>query len=88
MIIKLLTEHHLEVLSLTGGCTDSSESTHVKMPHCWKSHVTAQIYFKDVLNFVNVFCFLQVLVTAIASFQETLPGLSCFTLCVLMDSLV
>ena len=21
----------------------SSESTHVKMPHCWKSHATAQI---------------------------------------------
>ena len=27
MIIKLLTEHHLEFLSLTGGCTGSSEST-------------------------------------------------------------
>ena len=43
--IKLLTEHHLEFFSLTGGCQGSSESTHVKMPHCWKSHVTAQIYF-------------------------------------------
>ena len=41
--IKLLTEHHLESFSLTGGCTGSSESTHVKMPHCWKSHVMAQI---------------------------------------------
>ena len=30
-------------LCLTGGCTDSSESTHVKMPHCWKSHVTAHL---------------------------------------------
>ena len=39
--IKLLTEHHLEFLSLTGGCTGSFESTRVKMPHCWKSHVTA-----------------------------------------------
>ena len=36
MIDKLLTEHHLECLSLKGGCTGSSESTHVKMPHCWK----------------------------------------------------
>ena len=27
MSVKLLTQHHLEVLSLTGGCTDSSEST-------------------------------------------------------------
>ena len=43
MIVKLLTEHHLEFLSLKGGCRGSSESTHVKMPHCWKSHVTAHI---------------------------------------------
>ena len=27
MIVKLLTEHHLEFLSLKGGCTGSSEST-------------------------------------------------------------
>ena len=26
MIVKLLTEHHLEFLSLKGGCTGSSES--------------------------------------------------------------
>ena len=43
MIVKLLTEHHLEFLSLKGGCRGSSESTHVKMPHCWKSHELAQI---------------------------------------------
>ena len=43
MIVKLLTEHNLEFLSLKGGCTGSSESTHVKMLHCWKSHVAAQI---------------------------------------------
>ena len=30
MIVKLLTEHHLEFLSLKGGCTGSSESTHVE----------------------------------------------------------
>ena len=41
MIVKLLTEHHLEFLSLKGGCRDSSESTLVKMPHCWKSHALA-----------------------------------------------
>ena len=29
MSVKLLTEHHLEYLSLKGGCTGSSESTHV-----------------------------------------------------------
>ena len=43
MIVKLLTEHFLDFLSLKEGCTGSSESTHVKMPHCWKSHATAQI---------------------------------------------
>ena len=41
MIVKLLTEHHLEFLSLKGDCRGSSESTHVKMPHCWKSHAQA-----------------------------------------------
>ena len=43
MSVELLTEHHLELLSLNGGCTGSSQSTLVKMPHCWKLHVTAQI---------------------------------------------
>ena len=43
MIVKLLTEHHLEFLSLKGGCSGSSESTHVKMPHCSKAHATAQM---------------------------------------------
>ena len=42
MIVKLLTENHLEFLSLKGGCRGSSESTHVKMPYCWKSHAMAQ----------------------------------------------
>ena len=45
MIVKLLTEHHLGFLSLKGGCRGSSKSTHVKMPYCWKSHVTAHIFF-------------------------------------------
>ena len=40
---KQLTEHNLEILLLKGGCTSSSESTLVKMSHCWKSHVAAQI---------------------------------------------
>ena len=43
MTVKLLTEHHLEFLSLKGGCRGSSKSTHVKMPHCWKSHALAHI---------------------------------------------
>ena len=44
MVVKLLTEHHLEVLRLKGGCTRSSESTLVKLPYCWKSHVAARLY--------------------------------------------
>ena len=32
---KLLTEQHLEFICLTEGCTGSSGSIHVKMPHCW-----------------------------------------------------
>ena len=43
MSVKLLTEYHLEFLSLKGGCTGSSKSIHVKMPYCWKSHVAAQL---------------------------------------------
>ena len=41
--VKLLTEHHLELLSLKGGCRGSSKSTLVKMTHCWKTHATAQL---------------------------------------------
>ena len=44
MSVKLLTEHHLEFLSLKGGCTCSSDSTHVKMSHCWKSCVRALMH--------------------------------------------
>ena len=44
MTLRLLTEPHLEFLCSKAGCTGPSESTHVKMPHCWKSHVAAHIY--------------------------------------------
>ena len=44
MSVKLLTEHYFEFLSLKGGCTGSSESALVKMPHCWKSHVVVHYY--------------------------------------------
>ena len=43
MIVKLLTERHLEFLSITGGCRGPSESTLVKMSNCWKSHALAHI---------------------------------------------
>ena len=60
MIVKLLTEHHLEFLSLTGGYTGLSESTHVKMPHCWKSHALAQIIkIFGSHNFFNGYVLMQ-----------------------------
>ena len=46
MTVKLLTEHHLELLSLNGGCTGSSESINVKMPHCLKSHIAALMFMR------------------------------------------
>ena len=48
MIVKLLTEHHLEFLSLGGGCIGSSDSTFVKMSNCWKSHAAAHIIFTSL----------------------------------------
>ena len=55
MIVKLLTEHYSEFLSLKGGCRGSSESTHVKMPHCWKSHAQAHIIFSLLQLQVEVY---------------------------------
>ena len=65
MTVKLLTEHHLEFLSLKRGCTESSESTLVKIPNCWKSNVIAYmlklmgkktfpILHKDMLIILNM----------------------------------
>ena len=50
MTVKLLTEHHLEFLSFKGGSTGLSESTLDKMPHCWKFHVAAHVYFVSVTS--------------------------------------
>ena len=49
---KQLTEHHLEFICLKGGCTGSSESTHVKMRYCWKSHVTADLIYFIYFNLI------------------------------------
>ena len=43
MTLRSLTEHHLAFIGLKGDCTGSSESTLIKMPHCWKSHVAVHI---------------------------------------------
>ena len=52
MIVMLLAEHHCEFLSLIGGCTGSYKSTHVKMPHCWKSHALAHLSLGVILQHV------------------------------------
>ena len=62
MTVKLLIEQHLELLSLTGGCTGSPESTLVKMPHCWKAQMyihTDTYYIVKVREDLNcdVICF-------------------------------
>ena len=44
MIVKLLTEHHLEFLSLTEGWRVLSESTLIKMSNFWKSHAAAHFF--------------------------------------------
>ena len=48
MIVQLLTERHLEVLSLTGGCRGPSQSTLVKMSNSWKSHAAAVDIFDSI----------------------------------------
>ena len=62
MIIKLLTEYHLEFLSLKGDCRGSSESTLVKISNCWKSHAAAHMCLPHVF-----------LVGTSSEFQDILP---------------
>ena len=54
MTVKLLAEHHLEFLSLIGGFTGSFQSTRVKIPHFWKSHVVAQMQFVGTRNVLTL----------------------------------
>ena len=42
--VSVQIEHHLDFLSLKEGCTRLSESTLVKIPHCWKPHAAAQLF--------------------------------------------
>ena len=57
MIVKLLTEYHLEFLSLKGGCRGLSESTHVKISNCWKSHAVAHliVIFHTLMNNITTY---------------------------------
>ena len=70
MIVKLPTEHHLEFLSLKGGCRHSPESTHVIMPHCWKSHALAQFYIFSEAQMETV----NSLLVCIVPFRPFAPG--------------
>ena len=71
MSVKLLTEHHLEFQSLTGGCPGSSESIRVKMPHCWKSHVTAQFFI--IIVFLSLFVLTYFVYSTPPQFLSCLP---------------
>ena len=55
MIVKLLTEHHLEFLSLKEGYRGSSEATLVKIPYCWKSHASAQMLTQALQRLIDVY---------------------------------
>ena len=55
MIVKLLTEHHLDCLSLKGGCRGLSESTLDKMSNCWKSHALAHIVTLFILTSIRFY---------------------------------
>ena len=52
MSVKPLTEHHFEFLSFKGGCIGLSDSTLIKMPNGWKSHVAAH-FLVTVLVYNN-----------------------------------
>ena len=55
MSVKLLTEHHLEFLRLTGGCTGSSESILVKC-HTVGNHMSRLKWYHHLLSiYVNNF---------------------------------
>ena len=57
MSVKLLNEHHLEFLSSKRGCIGSSESTLVKIPLCWESHVTTHFSLINTVWIVSLYQF-------------------------------
>ena len=84
MNIKLPTEHHLGFLSLIGGYIGSSESTIVKIPHCWKSHVAAQILLFQIsvqnwLKWCGVLCLRSRIKTATLNSKQVCQ-VKCFLL--------
>ena len=59
MSAKLLTEHDLEFLGLKGGCTVSSESTHLKIVPLFGNHMLRLIC--KVCDFVIVYLHYHIL---------------------------
>ena len=76
MSVKLLTENHLEFLSLKGGCRGFPESTIVKMSNCWKSHATAQLMLPMRLYKGNK-CFIEN-IDSVANAYHATPGFNIF----------
>ena len=89
MIVKLLTERHLEFLSLKGGCRGSSESTLVKMSNCWKSHALAQLKEYDLCTqvigvcVVHAFCINNIELKRIANTLIYLTTISGPLICII-----
>ena len=50
MNVKLLTDQHLECLSLKGGCIGSSKSTNVNLSTCRGSITNEPLHDKKVLS--------------------------------------
>ena len=61
MSVELLTEQHLEFLSLKGDCTGSSESTLVKKPHVG-NHISViyKLYRCKIVQYL-VICYLELI---------------------------
>ena len=75
MNIKRLTDYNLGFLSLRGGCISSSESTHVKMPHCLKSRVAVQNFVFEISNCDNAIYTMDHPECVVFSFMEKFIGL-------------
>ena len=77
MTVELLTEHHLELLSLTGSCTVSSESS---LSKCYivGNHVSRLIYQKVQIKLVTAqvdqsLCFFATLIENLPALIEKYP---------------
>ena len=76
MNVKLLTEHHLEFICLKGGCTGSSESTHVKR-HIVGNHMSRLIYLLKSFMIMQLhFCLAQNFVVTTSNCASSRESLS------------